>query len=74
MTSHDFSNTKSGQTSSGENKTYWLDSAAQPEYTPVNKDLETEVLVIGGGIAGLSCAYSLRKAGLQVTLIGRQPI
>lgn len=69
MTSNDFSNIQSGMVSSGENNTYWLDTAMQSEYTPVSADLETEVLIIGGGIAGISCAYNLRKAGLRVTLV-----
>jgi oxygen-dependent protoporphyrinogen oxidase len=30
------------------------------------------VLIIGGGIAGLSCAYELRKGGLPVTLLEKE--
>ena len=33
---------------------------------------ETEVLVIGGGIVGTSCAFYLAQAGRQVTLIERE--
>lgn len=32
-------------------------------------DLHTDVLVIGGGLAGLLCAYYLQKAGVETTLI-----
>lgn len=32
-------------------------------------DLHTDVLVIGGGLAGLLCAYYLQKAGVKTTLI-----
>lgn len=35
------------------------------------RDLETDVLVIGGGLAGLSCAVGLRDSGLRVTLVER---
>ena len=33
---------------------------------------ETEVLVIGGGIVGTSCAFYLARAGRTVTLIERE--
>ncbi|RMG61471.1 MAG: FAD-dependent oxidoreductase, partial [Calditrichaeota bacterium] len=33
----------------------------------------TEVLVVGGGVIGLSCAYYLSRAGLQVTVVDREP-
>src|SRR5437763_1474072 len=35
---------------------------------------EPDVLVIGGGIAGLFCGYFLRRAGLSVTVLDRAPI
>jgi glycine/D-amino acid oxidase-like deaminating enzyme/nitrite reductase/ring-hydroxylating ferredoxin subunit len=35
----------------------------------LNKSLDTDILVIGGGIAGLTTAYLLLKAGRTVTLV-----
>jgi D-amino-acid dehydrogenase len=32
----------------------------------------TEVVVIGAGVIGLSCAYSLRRRGLEVTILDRE--
>ncbi|OZG72822.1 amino acid oxidase [Hahella sp. CCB-MM4] len=36
--------------------------------------LDTDIAVVGAGIVGVSCALSLQKAGLRVTLIDRQGI
>ncbi|WP_363346435.1 FAD-dependent oxidoreductase [Methylocystis echinoides] len=38
---------------------------------PLQGDLETEVVVIGSGIAGMSVAYELASAGKQVTVLDR---
>jgi D-amino-acid dehydrogenase len=38
----------------------------------VRRGGETEVLVIGGGVVGTSCAYYLAQAGREVTLIERE--
>ncbi len=55
--------------SSGNHLSYWIDSAEALAYTKINSDKETDVLIIGGGIAGLSTAYCLTKAGRKVVLL-----
>jgi len=37
------------------------------------KDIMRKVLIIGGGVAGLSCAISLAKMGIQTTLVEKKP-
>ena len=36
-----------------------------PGFKPLSGDTKTDVLVIGGGIAGLLCAHALREAGIH---------
>ena len=47
----------------------WLDTTPGTNYPPLTGDLTTEVLIVGGGIAGLSTAEHLASSGLEVTLI-----
>ena len=39
-----------------------------PRFTPLEGNIKTDVLVIGGGIAGLLCAYQLQNAGLTAVV------
>jgi glycine/D-amino acid oxidase-like deaminating enzyme/nitrite reductase/ring-hydroxylating ferredoxin subunit len=58
-----------GVLTSGANLSYWLDSAEPIRFSPLSKDIETETAIVGGGIAGLSVAYCLAKAGRRVVVI-----
>jgi glycine/D-amino acid oxidase-like deaminating enzyme/nitrite reductase/ring-hydroxylating ferredoxin subunit len=49
----------------------WEETAQMPQFPPLASDLRVEVLVIGGGITGISTAYLLKKAGRSVALIDR---
>lgn len=40
-----------------------------PRFKPLNEDLRTEILIIGGGITGLLCAYFLEQAGVSYVLV-----
>ena len=40
-----------------------------PSGTPLERDLSVDAAVVGGGMAGLSCAQFLRAAGLSVALL-----
>jgi glycine/D-amino acid oxidase-like deaminating enzyme/nitrite reductase/ring-hydroxylating ferredoxin subunit len=62
-------NSGSGQTTSGSNQTFWIDSSPSKSYDALNQDIETQVAVIGAGIAGLTVAYCLAKSGKQVIVI-----
>jgi glycine/D-amino acid oxidase-like deaminating enzyme/nitrite reductase/ring-hydroxylating ferredoxin subunit len=54
---------------SGKHTSYWLDSTEPIKYTPLNKDIQTDVVIIGGGIAGVSVAYCLMQSGKKVVLV-----
>lgn len=47
----------------------WKDTASLPEFDSLKKDQKTDVLIIGGGLAGLLCAFFLEKAGVDYTLV-----
>lgn len=47
----------------------WQDSRSHREYPQVSGDIETEILVIGGGMAGVLCAKQLQDAGKSVILV-----
>lgn len=54
---------------SGINHSYWNDSSEPLVYSKLGADKRTDVLVIGGGIAGLTSAYCLSKSGKKVILL-----
>ena len=60
---------KSSSITSGENVSFWIDSTPIISFSTPTQDIQTEVLIIGGGIAGLTTAYKLLKAGKKVVLV-----
>lgn len=47
----------------------WSAAAQLPSFPPLDGDLETEVLIVGGGAAGLLCAWQLQQAGVDYALV-----
>src|SRR4051794_41211592 len=47
---------------------YWLDAPYEPR-EPLSGELEAEACVIGGGVAGLSCARRLAERGIETVLL-----
>jgi len=54
---------------SGENISFWTASTSPIKYKKLNKSIDTDVLVVGGGISGLTTAYCLATSGRNVTLV-----
>jgi len=50
---------------------YWADSASLPHFPKLDRDLTVDVVVVGGGIVGLTTAYLASAAGQSVALIER---
>lgn len=55
-------------------KSIWLDNIKSKEYKPLDKDISVDVLIIGGGITGISTAYHLMNQKLKVCLVDRNKI
>lgn len=47
----------------------WTNTISKPHFETLNKDGKTEVLIIGGGMAGMLCAYLLHQSGTPYVLV-----
>ena len=54
----------------------WIDSVKsfKTNFNSLDKDINVDVCVIGGGITGISTAYLLSKAGLKVCVLEKDKI
>ena len=51
------------------NTSLWLDNAVLPHFDELRSDIKTDVLIIGGGICGILCAYLLKESGVDCTVV-----
>ncbi|MEW9108195.1 FAD-dependent oxidoreductase [Cytobacillus gottheilii] len=49
-------------------ESYWTDIDL-PSFQPLKEDTSADVVIVGGGITGITSAYLLAKEGLKVTLL-----
>jgi glycine/D-amino acid oxidase-like deaminating enzyme/nitrite reductase/ring-hydroxylating ferredoxin subunit len=63
------SNPFDSNVTSGKNKSFWIKTEPSLKYEKLSENCVTEVVVIGGGIAGLTTAYNLLKASKKVVLV-----
>ena len=47
----------------------WRQTADLPRFPSLEGDLKTEILIVGGGVAGLLCAYFLDREGADYALV-----
>lgn len=48
---------------------YWRDMLDLPNFPPLAEDLKVDVVIVGGGITGITAAYLLTKEGSKVALL-----
>ncbi|MGI5150224.1 FAD-dependent oxidoreductase [Plantactinospora sp. CA-294935] len=53
----------------GSAESYWMDSTAATSFAALADDVEVDVAVIGGGIAGLCTAWELARTGAAVAVL-----
>jgi glycine/D-amino acid oxidase-like deaminating enzyme/nitrite reductase/ring-hydroxylating ferredoxin subunit len=57
------------QRTSGYHTSCWLETTTPMQYEKLNRDITTDVVVVGAGISGLSVAYCLAKEGKKVVVL-----
>lgn len=50
-------------------KSVWKETSELPSFDSLKQDIKTDVLIIGGGLAGVLCAYMMEQAGVDYTLV-----
>lgn len=58
-----------GNVTSGAHRSFWVDSVEPIRYQPLDRDQQTDVVVVGAGISGLSVAYNLARSGKKVIVL-----
>ena len=51
------------------NNSVWTNDVQMPTFGKLEQDLKTDVLVVGGGLAGILCAHGLAREGVDYALI-----
>jgi glycine/D-amino acid oxidase-like deaminating enzyme/nitrite reductase/ring-hydroxylating ferredoxin subunit len=62
------------KTDSGTTTSAWMATAEIPGFPPLAEDAECDVCIVGAGIAGLTTAYRLARAGKRVIVLDDGPI
>ncbi len=47
----------------------WKYNIEKKQFSSLNKDIKTDILIIGGGMAGILCAYFLHQSGADYVLV-----
>lgn len=55
---------------------YWIESypVISNEHNSLDKNIETDICIVGGGITGITCAYYLSKQGFKVVVLDKGKI
>ena len=64
-------------TNYGDNMNYtsiWKDYSNKTNYNKLDKDIDVDVLIIGGGITGVSALYHLKDSNMKVALVEQNKV
>ncbi|MEG6613962.1 FAD-dependent oxidoreductase [Pseudoclostridium thermosuccinogenes] len=50
-------------------RSYWMASTESQDYPALDRDINVDVLIVGGGLTGITCAYFLQKEGMRVAIL-----
>ena len=56
------------------NTSIWNDIKSDFNFSSLNEDINVDVLIIGGGMTGISTAYHLRESGLNVCVVEKNKL
>ena len=52
-----------------ESQSFWRATNEFPMFPTLSENIETDVLIVGAGLTGITAAYMLRKSGLKVIVV-----
>ena len=56
------------------NTSIWLDGVEKRNFKKLDKDINVDVLIVGGGITGVSSAYNLSTGDLSICLVEKNKL
>lgn len=55
-------------------RSIWWQQAAPVSFPALKGEVEVDVVIVGGGIAGMAAAYAIKKAGMTVAVVEKNTI
>lgn len=55
-------------------RSLWQDNINVEIEEPLDNNIETDILIVGGGISGISTAFYLKDSNFKVTLVDRDRV
>ncbi|MDZ4183541.1 MAG: FAD-dependent oxidoreductase [Desulfuromonadales bacterium] len=57
------------ESNSGQTVSIWMATAEEPQSVPLSENMDADVCIVGAGIAGMTTAYLLARAGKEVIVL-----
>lgn len=48
---------------------YWIESTKKTNYHTLDKDINVDIAIVGGGMAGILCGYQLQEEGYNIAIL-----